>query len=87
MRTELLCKIEATAGLGSLSAFGALSVQVEGRQIEEALLQLNGLLQHTAAHEFPLLRVFGYFLTQHKGANHRVNRLGLLLLNPMRDAG
>ena len=31
MRTELLCKIEATAGLGSLSAFGALSVQVEGR--------------------------------------------------------
>ena len=38
MRTALLSKIEASAGLGSLSAFGALSVQVEGRQIEEVIV-------------------------------------------------
>ena len=38
MRTALLSKIGATAGLGLLSAFGALSVQAEGRQIEEVIV-------------------------------------------------
>ena len=37
MRTAL-SKIGATAGLGLLSAFGALSVQAEGRQIEEVIV-------------------------------------------------
>ena len=38
MRTALLSKIGATAGLGLLSAFGALSVLATGRQIEEAIV-------------------------------------------------
>ena len=38
MRTALLSKIGATAGLGLLSAFGTLSVQAEGRQIEEVIV-------------------------------------------------
>ena len=38
MRTALLSKIGATAGLGLLSAFGALSVKAKSKQIEEAIV-------------------------------------------------